>query len=419
MTENTETMSPPPPGPGPGAPRPLFRSRSDRKVAGVCGGVAEYFGIDPIILRILIAVLTLFGGSGLLIYAAAWLLLPDEGQPMSEIQKLLDRNGQARASSIVLATLVVIGLIVALGSIVGRDWWLGSGPDVWPLLIVGGIGFAIWYSRRTPQPPGSTPPAPPVPQTPPAPYAATYPPPAAAPPAASYAVPDPDPYLPPVPVATVATLTAPKPRRRRSVLGPLTLSVATIAAGVMLPFVVSGRWHLHAVAFFAVLLLVVGLGLVVGSFYGRSRGLIVWGVLLTLITAVAGAVPAIDSKSTGDVTWKPTSASSVPADGYRWAAGNATLDLTALPPASTQSTAVEAQLGAGTLVVIVPPGARVILDAHVGLGSIHLPNGSRRDGFGARYVGGFDPLPGAANAGTLRLHLEIGAGTLEVRHAQA
>ena len=45
---------------------PLVRSRSDRKVAGVCGGIATYLGIDPLILRIVVVVLTLFGGSGLL-----------------------------------------------------------------------------------------------------------------------------------------------------------------------------------------------------------------------------------------------------------------------------------------------------------------------------------------------------------------
>src|SRR4051794_22565447 len=63
------TFAPPPPsGPSPAAPRRrLTRSLGDRKVAGVCGGLGAYFGIDPVIIRILIVVLTIFGGSGLLL----------------------------------------------------------------------------------------------------------------------------------------------------------------------------------------------------------------------------------------------------------------------------------------------------------------------------------------------------------------
>ena len=117
MSEQSQTFAPPP-GPAAGRPAgpagPLQRSRSDRKVAGVCGGLATYFGIDPIILRILIVVLSLFGGSGLLIYAAGWLLLPDEGQQRSEIQKLLDRDGQRKSPKVVLlAAIIIIALLWA------------------------------------------------------------------------------------------------------------------------------------------------------------------------------------------------------------------------------------------------------------------------------------------------------------------
>src|SRR5450631_457144 len=100
MTDQTQTFATPPgPPPGGRGPAPtLYRSRSDRKLAGVCGGLAAYLGIDPIILRILVVVLSLFGGSGLLLYAAGWLLLPDEGQSRSEVQKLLDRDGNRPAA---------------------------------------------------------------------------------------------------------------------------------------------------------------------------------------------------------------------------------------------------------------------------------------------------------------------------------
>src|SRR4029079_10677785 len=60
--------------------RRLQRSRSDRKVAGVSGGLAQYFEIHPAILRVRLVGLPLLGGAGLLIYAAAALVMPDEGR---------------------------------------------------------------------------------------------------------------------------------------------------------------------------------------------------------------------------------------------------------------------------------------------------------------------------------------------------
>jgi phage shock protein PspC (stress-responsive transcriptional regulator) len=413
--ESTDTLNQPRP---PSGARPLYRSRTDRKVAGVCGGVAAYFGIDPIILRILVVVLSLFGGSGLLLYAAGWLLLPDEGQPLSEIQKLLARDGRRSPASVVVATLVVIACVIAVGSVFGGHWWLGSGPDVWPLLVVGGVGLAIWYSRRSPGP--GVPPY--VPTTPPyVPPGSPYVPPAApyVPPAASYTMPQyTQAYTAPVPPAASYTMPQYTPnRRRKSVLGALTLSTAVIAAGVMLPFSTSGHWHVPAVAFLAVLLAVVGAGLVVGAFVGRSRGLIVWGILLSLVTALAAVIPAVDAHGTGDVTWRPTSAGALPADGYRWAAGDTRLDLTALPltPAPGE---IRGDLGAGTMIVDVPAGVRVVVDAHVGLGTIRLPDGRHLDGVGRTFVETLDPDSGPA-VGTIRLRLDLGAGTLEVRRAQA
>jgi phage shock protein C len=56
----------------------LYRSRKDRMLAGVCGGLAEYFGIDPVIVRILALILLLPGGlPGLLPYLVLWLLVPE------------------------------------------------------------------------------------------------------------------------------------------------------------------------------------------------------------------------------------------------------------------------------------------------------------------------------------------------------
>ena len=54
----------------------LYRSRENHKIAGVCGGLSEYFGIDPIIPRIIFLILFLGGGAGFLAYVIMWVLLP-------------------------------------------------------------------------------------------------------------------------------------------------------------------------------------------------------------------------------------------------------------------------------------------------------------------------------------------------------
>lgn len=55
----------------------LYKSQTDRKICGVCGGIAEYFGIDPTIIRLIWAIVALFYGTGILIYIIAALVLPD------------------------------------------------------------------------------------------------------------------------------------------------------------------------------------------------------------------------------------------------------------------------------------------------------------------------------------------------------
>lgn len=54
----------------------LYRSNTDRKLCGVCGGFAEYFDLDPTIIRLIFIFLTLFGGGGVLIYLICALVIP-------------------------------------------------------------------------------------------------------------------------------------------------------------------------------------------------------------------------------------------------------------------------------------------------------------------------------------------------------
>ncbi len=54
----------------------LYRSETDKKIGGVCGGLAEYFGIDPTIVRIIFVILALVWGGGVVIYLICWLVFP-------------------------------------------------------------------------------------------------------------------------------------------------------------------------------------------------------------------------------------------------------------------------------------------------------------------------------------------------------
>jgi phage shock protein PspC (stress-responsive transcriptional regulator) len=58
--------------------RKLYRSQTNRKLAGVCGGLAEYFNTDATLIRVLFVVLTLLGGSGIVIYLVMWILVSEE-----------------------------------------------------------------------------------------------------------------------------------------------------------------------------------------------------------------------------------------------------------------------------------------------------------------------------------------------------
>ena len=58
--------------------RRLYRSRTDRKIAGICGGLANYFTIDPVIVRLAWVLLFFLGGSGIFLYIIAWIVIPLE-----------------------------------------------------------------------------------------------------------------------------------------------------------------------------------------------------------------------------------------------------------------------------------------------------------------------------------------------------
>jgi phage shock protein C len=89
---------PPPPTSDDRSHRGLHRSTDDRMIAGVASGIARYFDVDVTIVRISIAVLSVFGGAGIALYIAGWLLMPVAGSDQSIATKLT-RKGRACAQS--------------------------------------------------------------------------------------------------------------------------------------------------------------------------------------------------------------------------------------------------------------------------------------------------------------------------------
>jgi phage shock protein C len=58
--------------------RKLYRSKANRQIAGVCGGLAEFFNVDTTLIRVLFVVLAVLGGSGLVLYVAMWIIVPEQ-----------------------------------------------------------------------------------------------------------------------------------------------------------------------------------------------------------------------------------------------------------------------------------------------------------------------------------------------------
>jgi phage shock protein PspC (stress-responsive transcriptional regulator) len=78
--------------PNHGATKRLYRIRDGRVVAGVCAGLAAYFGVDPTLVRLAFALLTLFGGLGVLLYLGAWVVIPDEVDGMSIAETIVNKR---------------------------------------------------------------------------------------------------------------------------------------------------------------------------------------------------------------------------------------------------------------------------------------------------------------------------------------
>jgi phage shock protein PspC (stress-responsive transcriptional regulator) len=382
-----------------------MRRDQNKVVAGVCAGVAQRLGIDPNVVRVVTVVLAIFGGAGILLYAAGWLLLPEERTGLSLGERALRGGAPDGVSTILLAlALLVVTVGVAIGIL--SDSWFATAV----LVVAVGIGVVLLNRRPTAMPQPTPPPTPGVAPPAPPPTAAGYP---AYPYAAAYAAP----YAGPGPTEQRTGYEAapeqPPVPRRRAVLGPVTAFAALAVVGLLGLLDARGA-SVPVAGYVAAALAVVGTGLVVGTWFGRSRGLIALGVALVVLLVPIATVERLGAAaSAGDafesVTVVPDDVAEIDGTRTEYAAGDVRYDLTALD-FSGERVDLEIRLGAGELVVAIPDDVTLVLDAQVGAGEIDAL-GERSSGLGVSTDRTFDS---DASAGTLVLDVSMGLGSLEV-----
>ena len=357
----------------------LRRSRSDKVLGGVASGFGRWIGIDPVVIRVVLVVLAIFGGSGILLYAIGWLFIPLEGEQRSEVEQFIDRHRndgeKAKFPPLLIIPAVIVGVIV-LGSVFSAGpwggWWSSGG---WLLLLACG-GIVIWLMNRNGLVGESASQATTAPASDPGQASS-----AADASGTGFAHGGAGDY--PTYVAPVSEPIPPRPPRPRSYLGAATLSLAIIVVGVLSALSLADVYTIQPVAILAVGLGVLGLGMLVGTFFGRALWLLSIAIPLAAITVLASFVPTnlTLGDGVGQRTWRPVTVAQAQVP-YRLSLGEATLDLTQLkaPADPTAVVDVSAYLGIGSLRIIVPNGMNVDVDATVGAGELRVAGYPRSEG---------------------------------------
>lgn len=365
----------------------LRRDGSDCVIAGVCGGVAKHYRIDPLLVRIAAVILALSSGLGLVLYAAAWLLLP-KGTGQAVLTRAFPSLARVQSRT---WTLIVSGAALALLVFIGTQ----VHASLLPTMLVLGILYASQLRPGTKGHPASgsaTPRSYAAPTA--APVGAQWP--LLAPPpgevfistpaglwrptnrfgqplsavecAAFYAVSDP-----------VGLYTKPAPavsgRRSRTVAIVSGLAIAAIFAMMSL---LGAFVSVPAAIYLAVALVGVGGSLIVGAFVGRPRGFIAIAIVLVLIAGGSRE----SASAPFDVADPPSIATATPSSTYRTASemppAMSVTDDYVLDLSSTQidkSVAVDIQVSNGDATIILPGNANYIVNWHDSHGSVTMPDG--------------------------------------------
>ncbi len=135
----------------------LYRSQTNKVFAGVCGGLAEYFDVDPVVIRVLFVLMVLFGGTGIVLYIAAIFIVPKKpfilGEPTATTTvrsaPLTSSNANVRNwFGIALVSIGVILLLANLDVFHFFNFIEGAFEFIFPVLLIIG-GMAVIYYRQT------------------------------------------------------------------------------------------------------------------------------------------------------------------------------------------------------------------------------------------------------------------------------
>jgi phage shock protein PspC (stress-responsive transcriptional regulator) len=416
-------------------------------LGGVCAGLGRQCDMDPVIFRIVLAVLAATGGIGLIFYGFAWLFVPYDEEEENEVRKLLTGRVDGQALAAVLFALVGCGVFLSMlnnGSVMTFAVVLS--------LLLAGAGY--WSRQRDATDPDPSPSARPRSSrgSPIAAQAvADAPPEAKAPPApAAYSSWWRDPIVKDGShVGGTGYLWGPQESRDRDVAAALNIARGTTRPGLSAeqerkplgPRRIGGRVFLLALAAGAVgtgltwddqalgtslqaglaaALIVFGLGIALSSFLGRTgAGTIFLAVVTAGLLAASAALPKDIGTHWTRTYWTPATVAAV-RPSYDLGTGVGTLDLSRLDLAEGQTVTTYAEVGAGRLKVIVPKDVTVRLTVEVGIGDIQLPGDNEKDvdvepGKHKRLT--LPPETGGRHGGTLDLDLQVGVGQAEVARA--
>jgi phage shock protein PspC (stress-responsive transcriptional regulator) len=375
----------------------LRRSRTDRKVAGVAGGLGRHLNIDPTILRVVFVVLCFFGGAGFVLYGAAWLFVPEDGDNDAKIA-----TNPSTRNVLLIGAAVLAGLLL-LGDSWGGFWF------PWPLAIIALVVFLVLMNRDnrmntapSGQAPGHQPP-----------QGGTSTLPAAHPtgtePTVEYSPQPPaPPWMPPTQQAYQPP--APKPDRGPKLFW-FTLALVAVALGSLGLYDVSGGSVVGS-AYPALALTVVGVMLVVGAWVGRAGGLIFLGVVAAIALAISSAVVNTDFDGDRQIDAAPLSAAQV-RDSYDVPAGSIHVDLSDVQDVEAlDGRSIDLEANAGEIVVTVPEGVDVDVVADVSLAGEVEVFGERSDGADVHMERSLD---GGTTAPNLELDIQLLVGSIEVR----
>jgi hypothetical protein len=222
--------------------------------------------------------------------------------------------------------------------------------------------------------------------------------------------PPPSAYPPSLPWPEAPPPRPPRVRRERSMLGRFTWSALLIVAGGAWLIDLTGIAHVDVRVAFAVELGVVGVALLVGAWFGRSRGLIATGLMLTLF---AGTLSAIDVPMRGDIgerIVRPTATGQL--DGrYRLAIGHLELDLTGARLDGTRRKIVLTD-AIGFIEVLVPANARVEIKARSDVGAVRVLGRPEISGTHS-HIDVVDDPPGATGP-RIVIDAHVGFGAIKV-----